>query len=183
MYHSFEALSALQLRDGACCPIGDDVMLQCSCRRRASIVACCCVQMAKHFVSHGGITTLIHEACKDAVSASTLTLICDILRLFVGSHTGALFAASVMRAINAMFLFKTPKNSDERELDVDVKHAALMLVQALHAAGDGRNAEALLLPEVRLRGSWPVPEHCLAALTLKTASCSCCNESLPVACC
>lgn len=107
------------------------------------------MQMAKHFAGSDGISVLIREACKEGVPASTLTLACDILRLFVRSHTAALFAASVTRAVNAMFVFKTPKNSDERELDVDVKHAALMLVQLLHAAGDGSDADASLMPEVR----------------------------------
>jgi hypothetical protein len=94
------------------------------------------VQVAAHFVVQRGIHVIVSEACRDAPLASTLTLLCEILRLFARSHADDVFRAPIGRAVSCMLTFVTKRGADERQMDVDVKLAALTLVQLLHTEGE-----------------------------------------------
>lgn len=94
------------------------------------------MQVAPFFVSQGGISVIIREAFRDGVLASSQVLVCDILRLFARTHFSALFRAEIVHAVRSMLSFRTKRGADERQMDVDVKHASLMLVQLLHTEGE-----------------------------------------------
>jgi hypothetical protein len=81
---------------------------------------------------------VVSEALSEGVLASTLLYICEILRLFANMCVSALFRAKLVHAVTAMLTFRTPSNAEERHMDLEVKHAALMLVQALHSEGEPR---------------------------------------------
>jgi hypothetical protein len=111
------------------------------------------VQVAPVFVSQGGISIIVGEAFRDGVLASSQVFVCDILRLFARTHFSALFHAKIVHAIRSMLSFRTKRGADERQMDVDVKHAALMLLQLLHTEGDPLAVRFVHLPLPCLRAA------------------------------
>jgi hypothetical protein len=79
------------------------------------------------------------------VLASTQILISQILYLFARTHFSELIDAQFVSAIGRMLSHKTKRGADERHLDVDVQHAALMLVLRVQGLGHSRQARLPLL--------------------------------------
>ena len=94
------------------------------------------VQLGAHFLAERGLHVIVDEASRASALASTLILVTDILRLFSRSHVDAVYRAPIARAIGSMLTYTTKRGADERQVDVDVKLAALQLVQLLHTEGE-----------------------------------------------
>lgn len=124
-----------------------------------------------HFVDQGGIAIVVSEALSEGVLASTLLYICEILRLFARTHFSALFRVKLLHAITAMLTFRTPTGADERHMDIEVKHATLMLAHTLHSEGEPREVlDYSFLFHVCSYTELPVgcisPHQCLLAFPL-----------------
>ena len=135
------------------------------------------VQVVPFFVQQHGIAIIVKEATREGSLASSLMLVADVLRLFARSHFAALFQSKLVVAVANMLSFKTMHGADERHLDVDVKHAALMLVQMLDKQGE---AAEVCSPSCRRCPSC-APLHQVFGRTLRRWSSStalCSNKSL-----
>ena len=107
---------------------------------------CIDVQIVPFFIQQHGVAIMVAEATREGILASSLIFVCDVLRLFARTHFTDLFRSKLVQAVANMLSFRTKQGSDERHLDVDVKHAALMLVQMLDRQGEPAQVFPTLLP-------------------------------------
>lgn len=91
-------------------------------------VRCVWLQVAAAFVERRGLVVIVQECLRGSVTSSTLLLLARILHLFARSHFVELLDAQLVPAIGRMLSHQTRFTGDERHLDVEVQHAALMLV-------------------------------------------------------
>lgn len=103
------------------------------------------LQAASEFINRKGLAIIVKEALRENVLASTQVLIAQVLHLFARSHFEELVDAKFISAIGRMLAHKTKRGADERQLDVDVQHAALMLVLRVQGLGRPRQVQPLHL--------------------------------------
>lgn len=96
------------------------------------------LQAAAEFVKKQGLAIIVEEALRENVLASTQVLLSQILHLFARSHFEELIEAKFTSALGRMLSHKTKRGTDERQLDVDVQHASLMLVLRVQGLGHPR---------------------------------------------
>ena len=101
------------------------------------------LQAAAEFVKKQGLAIVVKEALRENVLASTQVLVSQILYLFARSHFEELVDAKFTSAIGRMLSHKTKRGADERQLDVDVHHAGLMLVLRVQGLGHPRQVHLL----------------------------------------
>lgn len=116
------------------------------------------LQAASEFIKKQGLAIIIKESLRENVLASTQVLIAQILHLFARTHFEELVDANFISAIGRMLSHKTKRGADERHLDVDVQHAALMLVLRVQGLGHTRQVHLHLLHVSVCCSCSPFPE-------------------------